>query len=285
MSLTDLAVVQEQIQKYWAPRYSKQLRASLLLGSLVNKDYKGEIKKGGDEVTVSQIQAATGEIRTVGVDADSFNSESAQMLEVKVKADKRAIASFEFADLVSLQSQLDQEDPQVLEALNYGMESQINNYLYSLMVPSTSSPDHDISGVTDFNASQLAACRTLAAKAKWMKMPGWYALLDPQYYGDILNAVTLTSSEYGATDAPVIGGQVALKRFGFNIFEDNSRGDDQGFLFHPDTIHLVQQTEVQIKISDLHSQKKFGVLMSVDLIFGAKQGIEGNKKVIKVYNS
>jgi hypothetical protein len=285
MSVTTLAAVEEQIQKYWAPRYSKQLRESLLLGSLVNKEYQGEIKKGGDEVTVSQIMAATGELRTVGVDADGFASESAQMMEVKIKADKRAIASFEFQDLVSLQSQLDQEDPQVLEALNFGMEKQINDYLYSLVNPSTSAPDHLISGVTDFNATQLGACRTLAAQAKWMKMPGWYALLDPQYYGDILNATTLVSTDYGATDAPLIGGQVALKRLGFNVFEDNSRSADFGLLFHPDFLHMVTQTQVQIKLSDLHSQKKFGVLMSVDIIFGAKLGIEGNKKHIKVYNT
>lgn len=282
MSVTTLAALEEQIQKYWSPKYSKQLRESLMLGGLVNKEYKGEIKKGGDEVTVSQIVAATGQLRTVGVDADSFSSESAQMLEVKVKADKRAVASFEFEDTVSLQSQLDQEDPQVLEALNYGMEKQINDYLYSLVNPSTSAPDHLVTGVTDFNSTQLSACRTLAAQAKWMKMPGWYALLDPQYYGDLLNSTTIVSSDFGAGDAPVVGGNIGFKRFGFSIFEDNSRSADYGLLFHPDFMHMVQQTEVQIKISDLHSQKKFGVLLSVDLIFGAKLGISGNLKHIKV---
>lgn len=287
MSITDLAAVQDQVQKYWSPVWSKQLRAKLLLGGLVNKDYRGAIAKGGDEVTVSQLVAPEGELRTVGVDADSFNSESAQMLDVKIKADKRAVASFEFADLVSLQSQLDQNDPQVIEALNYAVQKQINKHLYSLVNPSTSAPDHLISGVTDFNATQLGACRTLAAQSLWSKMPGWYSLLDPQYYGDMLNAVTLTSGDYGATDAPVIGGQVALKRFGFNIFEDDylAGTPDYGLLFHPDFLHLVMQTEAQIKISDLHSQKKFGILMSVDLVFGAKIGINGEKLHIKVYNT
>lgn len=287
MSTTDLSAVQDQIQKYWSPVWTKQLRAKLMLGGLVNKQYQGSIAKGGDEVTVSQIVAPEGELRTVGVDADSFNSEAAQMMDVKIKADKRAVASFEFQDLVSLQSQLDQNDPQVIEALNYAVQKQINKHLYSLVSPSTSSPDHLISGVTDFNASQLGACRTLAAQALWAEMPGWFALLDPQYFGDVLNAVTLTSNDYGASDAPIIGGKVALKRFGFNIFEDNylAGTPDYGLLFHPDFMHLVMQTEAQIKISDLHSQKKFGVLMSVDIIFGAKLGIDGAKKHIKVYNT
>jgi hypothetical protein len=141
-----------------------------------------------------------------------------------------------------------------------------------------------INGVTDFNASQLSACRVLAAQAKWAPNPAWYALLDPQYYGDLLNAQTLTSGDY-VSDQPVVGGIIGTRRFGFQIFEDNSRSADFALLFHPDFLHMVTQQEVQIKISDLHAQKKFGVVMSVDIVFGAKLGIDGNKKHIKVYNT
>lgn len=282
MTTSTLAEVQNQVQKYWAPVYTKQLRANLLLGALVNKQYQGSITRGGDTVRVSQINAPSGELKTVGTDADVFSPEAISTSYVDIVADKRAVASYEFQDLVQLQSQIGQDNPEVMEALNYAMASQINTYLYSLVNPSTSSPDHLLNSVTDFNASQLAACRLLAAQAKWRAEPGWYALLDPSYYSDVMNATTLVSSDYGATDAPTISGQVALKRFGFNIFEDNSRPTDTALLFHPDFLHMVMQSEVQIKISDLHSQKKFGVVMSVDVIFGAKLGINGNVKHIKV---
>lgn len=285
MSVTTLAEVTNQIQKYWSPLFTKELRASLLLGSLVDKKYEGAIARQGDTVRVSQVNAPTGQLLTVGVDADSFNSEAISTSYVDIKADKRAVASYEFADLVELQSQLSQDNPAVMEALRYAMSKQINDYLYSLVNPSTSSPDHLISGVTDFNASQLGAVRTLAAQAKWPDMPGWYLMLDPQYYGDMLNASTIVSSDFGASDAPVIGGKIGLKRYGFNIFEDNSRPADFGLAFHPDFMHMVSQTEVQVKISDLHAQKKFGVVMSVDMVFGAKLGINGNLKHIKIYNS
>ena len=55
MSATTLTDVAQQIQKYWSPRFTKQLRASLLLGGLVDKSYQGEIKRQGDTVKVSQI--------------------------------------------------------------------------------------------------------------------------------------------------------------------------------------------------------------------------------------
>lgn len=285
MSATTLATVSEQIQKYWSPLFTKQLRDSLLLGSLVDKKYDGAIAAQGDTVYVSQVNAPTGQLLTIGTDADSFSTEAVSTTRIAIAADKRAVAAYEFQDLVSLQSQISQDNPEVMESLKYALAKQINTYLYSLVNPSTSAPDHLINSVTDFNAAQLAACRVLAAQAKWPQDGRWYALLDPQYMGDIMNAATLSSVDYGATDSPVINGQVALKRFGFNILEDNSRSADFGLLFHPDFMHMVSQSSVSVKISDLHSAKKFGVVMSVDLVFGAKLGISGNVKHIKVLGS
>lgn len=285
MAVTSLAEVQNQVQKYWSPLFSKQLRENLLLGTLVNKQYQGAIARQGDTVRVSQINSPNGQLLTVGTDADSFSSEAISTSYVDIVANKRAVASYEFQDLVELQSQIQGNDPEVMAAMNFAVAKQINDYLYSLVSPSTSSPDHLINSVTDFNASQLAACRVLAAQAKWPQDGRWYALLDPQYYGDQMNATTLTSSDYGASDAPVISGQIAMKRFGFNILEDNSRSADYGLLFHPDFMHLVMQQEAQVKISDMHSQKKFGYVMSVDIVFGAKLGIDGAKKHIKVLGS
>jgi hypothetical protein len=285
MAVSDLVAVADQIQKYWSPLFTKQLRESLLLGGLVDKKYEGAIARQGDTVRVSQVNAPNGQLLTIGVDADSFASEAISTTKVDIKADKRAVAAYEFQDLVELQSQISQSNPEVMEALRYAMAKQINDYLYSLVAPSTSAPDHDVSSVTDFNAAQLAAIRLLAAKAKWPDAPGWYLMLDPTYYSDLLNASTITSSDFGASDAPMIGGKIGLKRMGFNIFEDNSRGTDYGLAFHPDFLHMVSQTAVQVKISDLHAQKKFGLVMSVDLVFGARLGIDGNVKHIKIYNT
>jgi len=275
------ADIQEMVVKAWSDVFMQELREALLLGALVNKDYQGSIAQLGDEVTVSQINAPNGEIRTVGVDADSFNTEALQATSVKVKADKRFIAAYEFEDTVMLMSQLGAKDSEIRQSLVFAVAKQINDYLYSLVAPSAT-PDHTVTGVTDFNASQVSNVRKLAAQAKWMMNKPWYLLADPSYYTDILNAQTLTSSEFGATDAPVISGQVALKRFGFNILEDNSRATDYALAFHPDFLLWVMKQDVQFKVSDLHSNKKFGMVMSADLIGGAKLGIQGALKHITV---
>lgn len=283
MSVTSYtaADIQEMIVKAWSDIFMQELREDLLLGALVNKEYSGQINNAGDKVEVSQINAPTGQLLTVGTDADSFSPESLSASSVEVVANKRAVASYEFEDTVKLMNQLGQKDSEIRQALIYSISKQINDYLYTLFVPSTSAPDHRINSVTDFNASQLAACRLLAAQAKWDKTKGWYALLDPSYYSDVLNAATLTSADY-VPDAPIVNGQVAMKRFGFNILEDNSRTTDEGYLFHPDFMHMVMKTQPQFKVSDLHANHKFGFVMSVDMIFGAKLGINGSKKCIKV---
>ena len=283
MAVTLLGDVQEQMQKFWSPKFTKQLRAKHLLAELVNKDYQGEIKNGGDTVYVSQINAPTGQNLTIDTagGASTFTSEKVSTSRVAVVADKRAVASYDFEDLVSIQSLIDKDEPEVLWSLMFAMKNQMNDYLYSLVNPSTSAPDHLRNSITDFNKSELLANRLLAAQAKWTKEKGWWALLDPSYYNDVLSDTTMTSGDY-VDDKAVVGGQVASKRFGFNILEDDSRSVDTGLLFCPDFMIMVQQPQVQIKISDLHPLGQFGYKMSVDLIYGAKLGINGNVKHIKV---
>ena len=89
----------------------------------------------------------------------------------------------------------------------------------------------------------------------------------------------------------MIGGQFALKRLGFNILEDNSDGlakraagvtnVDVGLFFHKDWL-LSAVSEPRFKVSDLHSNKQHGFLMSVDVVIGAKLGNDGAKKHITV---
>lgn len=282
MSLTTLSDVSNQVQKYWAPMFMKELRQQLLLGALINKEYSGEIKNLGDTVYVSQINAPTGELRTAGTDADSFNSDLLSTTRISVQANKRAVASFEIEDLAMLQSQIGAQDSEIRASLMYAVEKQINDYLKGLVSPSTSAPDHLINSVADFNATQLSGARILAGQAKWDKSKPWYCLVDPSYNGDLLNAATLTSSDYVGQDLPIVGGQIAQKRFGFNILEDNSFSTDRALLFHPDFMHMVMQQEARFKISDMHSNGKFGFKVSVDIVFGAALGISGAKKHIVV---
>jgi len=285
MTVTDIAAVADQIQTYWSPLFTKELRASLLLGSLVSKEYEGEIKKGGDTVRVTQQNSVTGETRTVGTDADEFGTSKITTEKIDIKADKRFVAAVELEDLVDLQSQIDGKGSETRDALMYGLQEQINTYLYGLVAASAATPDHVIASVADLNNAALSAYRVLAGQAKWPKSKPWYALLDPKFYMDIGKDTTMSSSDYNSGDPVIVNGEVSTKRYGFNCIEDNALGADHGLFFYEDFLHFVTQTEVQVKLTDLHGNKRFGYVLSVDLIGGAKLGIAGNVKHIQVFNS
>lgn len=285
MSATTLAQVEYQIQKFWAELFMKELRESTLLPSLVSREYEGSIRQLGDQVTVSQINAPAGQTLTVGVDADQFSTSALSTSYVQIKADKRFVAAIEMVDLVDIQSQLGAEGSEIRQSLLFAMNQQINDYLYSLVAASSSSPDHVISGVTDLNAAQLSALRILAGQAKWPKSKPWYLLADPVFYGDMCDDTTLSSADFNAGDPVVVAGEIATKRYGFNVFEDNKLPADHAVAFYPDFMHFVTQTQPQFKMSDMHAIGKFGYKLSVDLIGGAKLGIDGSKKHIQIYNS
>ena len=109
MAKTGILDVQEQIQKFWSPLFAKELREQLLLGGLVSKDYQGALQRKGDTVYVSQVTAPAGQLKSIGVDADSFDTDLLTTNRIAIVADKRAVAAYEIEDIVDLQSQLDKE--------------------------------------------------------------------------------------------------------------------------------------------------------------------------------
>jgi len=291
MATTELIDVNEQIKKYWSDLFMPELRESNPLLALVDKTYGGEIKQQGDTVYVSQVKKAVGETKVIGAAGDNtFTPEKLVTARVAIKADRRFVASFEFEDLVGLQSQITAERSEIRESLVDGMNTQINNYLYSLVAPAAGQA---LTGVATMDGSVLKQIRVIAGKQKWLKSPGWYGLLSPDYYGDLIDNVTLTSTDH-VNEQPMVGGEIVTRRYGFGIIEDNSDGlaavsptpgNPSAIFFHPAYCHMVTQMQARFKVSDLHSNEKFGYVISVDTIGGAAIGIEGDKMHVSVVNA
>lgn len=292
MSITLLSDVANQVQKFWSPMMKDLLLEDNLLANLVNKEFQGDLRAGGDTVYISAIGRPSAERKTVGAGDDSFSSAAITTSRVAIQANQRITASFDVQDLVDLQSQIGAQKSAIQNRLVEALNIELNSYLYGLVAPSSSAPDHTVTGVTDFNATQVAAVRKLASAAKWPRGGEWYLLLDPQYYNDFLSATTMVSADY-VSDQATVSGMVGTKRFGFNVFEDNSAGlltlsstgQDAALAFHPDFLYLVMQREPTFKISDLHPVGIHGYRVSCDMLVGASLGIEGSVKHISVINS
>ena len=294
MSATKITDVQDQVKDYWSDLMLDELKQDSIVVNLLSKDYQGEILQGGDTVKVSQIVRPTGATKTIGSgDYDTYSTEKFKLSQIDIKADKIFEAGFEFDSLVELQSQLGSQDSKIRNALKEAIDIQINNYIFSQV-----SGTNNTGSVTDFNASQISALRKIAGQRKWAKDGEWYCLADSSYHSDMLNAQTLTSQDYIAGEMPVIGGQIANRRFGFNILEDNSDGlldliatvsgtdtEDCAIGFHRDFMHLVLAPTIEFKLSDLHASKKRGFLLTAEIIGGVKQGHDHDALHQVVFNT
>lgn len=284
MSVTTFSAIDTQglVQTFWGPIIEKELREQTLWTGLLNDpNYTMQKVRGGDTYKITRINKPTSVIKTIGTDADSFTANTLSSTQVDLAVTKRCVSAFEFEDLAVLMSQLEQADSPIREALLSDVREQANDYIKSLISPSTSSPDHVLTSVTDFNTAQLSAVRLLASKAKWLSSgEPWYLLADPTYMSDMLDDTTISSaSVMGTAQSPMILGNFAMKRMNFNIIEDNSLSTDTAFAFIPSFMKVILG-EPRFKISDLHANKQFGYVISVDFPLGAVQ--LDNTRVISI---
>jgi hypothetical protein len=277
MANTELTNITSTIQEIWAPLFMDDLYEDNILINLINKDYSGDLTDVGDTVKVNQIDKMTGETLTINQTGGgrTFTPETVTTTGVQVTADRRFVASADMSDLTEIQTMLDplsSRSQQLRQVMVKAVSEQINTYLYGLLAPASTAV------AATMSATVLAGARKYGAQQFWERAKGWYGLLGPSYWEDMLLDSTLTSGDY-VDDRPVVGGQKGMRRFGFNLFEDNSAGNaDIGLFFHPDFLYWVNQYEPRFKISDKHAQGEFAFVVSVDLVAGAKLGHSGTVK-------
>lgn len=281
--------VQGLVQTFWSPLVDKELRVSnLWLNVLTANNKNVETLKGGDTLRLHYIKKPSSTIRSIGTDADTYETNVLESQYVDLQVNKRAVSAFEFDELGVLLSQLEQEDSEIRMALMDDLKTQINDHIKSLISPSTASPDNTIAGVTDFTlAAGLSVARTRASLAKWWATEPWILALSPQYTSDLLDELNVSdSNKMGDGISPLVEGTFVNKRMNFNIFEDNSltgltvaNDGDEGYAFLPSAFR-VAVGQPRFKISDQHVNKKFSYVMSVDVPVGAVQF--DSKRVISI---
>jgi hypothetical protein len=267
------------IPEIWSPLMYNELRSKLILADIFNRDYEGSLTQMGDIVRVNQINAPTGEILTS--DKDTFSTEAMTVTQDTITVNKRASASFEFTSLAQLQSQAFERDAQ--EALVYAIRKQLEDTIIAALVPSTSSPDHDIApaSASDLAAADVAGMRTLLSTAK-VPIQDRYLVLAPSYYGDIIQKTTVASRDFIPAGAPSSTGLISEPLFGFTVAEHDGLSADVGYAVHKSALSLVMQQGIRIKISDQHPNQRYGYILSADMVFGLS--LFDNKRIVKISN-
>ena len=281
MADTNLSDVVGQIQEFWEPVFSEELRTKQIMPMIL--DASDRIKPGsqirqGNKVTVSQVNELTGTNQAVST--KTYVSETLDTQEIEITIDQRAYSSLEFVDVVELQSLINLNRPDVREAMARGMNNQINTFLYNLVAPAVANQFY---GQATIDAQFLTLMQQAADDLGWPEDDRW-AVLDPTYYKNLLDSQVLTNNDFGATDVPVIGGQLVLERYGWKILKDNSAtmktalnagNPGVGMFFTRNWAHYIPQVGSRFKASDAHSNNEFSIKSTLDTIYGAALGNDG----------
>lgn len=275
MGVNGVTELSNMIPEIWSPRIYAELRNSIAFANYFSREYEGEIRNVGDTVKVQQIVAPTAEILTD--DKQQFASSDMQINQISIVANKRASAAFEFTDLSQLQSLDFQAEAQ--NALVYAIRKKMEQDLISALVPSASNPDHQIgpAAASALAAVDLASMRTLLSAAL-VPVENRALFLAPSYYGDLMTSTQIMSRDFTAGNSSQAG--VIDSFMGFRIMEHNLLDADVGFACHPSALLLVMQQDIRVKVSDLHSQKKYGYLISADMVYGYT--LADNKRLVKI---
>ena len=275
MGVNGVADLVNLIPVITSPKIYAELRNQIMFSSFFEREYEGEISSCGQIVKVNQIVAPSGEILTS--DKAEFASSDLEVTQQSITCDKIAVASFDITDLAQIQSL--EFEAQMVEALSYAVRQKLEGQILAAMLPSTSSPDHDIApaAASDLAAADLGSLRTLLSAAK-VPVTGRGLFLAPSYYGDLLSKTQLTSLDFVPGQAGASG--VLSNFMGFNIMEHNLLAADVGYACHPSALQVVMQRGVTVKVSDLHPLGRLGYKVSAHMIFGVK--LMDNKRLAKI---
>lgn len=278
MSVTGILDQNNLVPEIWSSMIYAELRKSLKVAPIFERRYQGEIMDVGSKVKVHQILAPTAQ--TLSSDKDVFDASPMETVGFEVTADRRAVASFEITDLLLLQSLDFQLEAQ--RALVYSLQKKIDDDLIAALAANvSSSPDHDIAPASASSLApvDLTSVRSLL-RAQSVVTNECTFVMDVNYYSDLLRQSQFTSADFINPNATTASGEIRSQLFGFSIAESESLSTDVGYACHPSAIQVVMQQDVRIKMSDLHNQRKFGMLLSADIVWGYK--VFDNKRYVKI---
>src|SRR5690625_568210 len=103
------------IPELWAQEVLRHLKANLVLGRLVNRDYDSELAQAGETVNVPLPPVLAAEKKTAGT---AFTPAAVTASTTPVKLDQHAVSAFEVDDIARIQAR-----PDVMA--NYGRSAAI----------------------------------------------------------------------------------------------------------------------------------------------------------------
>jgi len=260
---TELDALRPEI---WSANFYPTLLEALPFNDSVARSYENEIKALGDIVNITsfpQFSDAQEVQEGEKVDAEGITAANTQLT-----VNKMLVKDFIVTDLAQIQT-IDASN--ALRDLAYhSILKKMQSIIISLIVPSSSSPDHSIafdSGTTLGLADILEAKELLDGAD--VPDSGRNMILGAAQWNDIFNITGLTSRDF-VNGASMESGALPSSVLGF-MPKMTSEAGNVSYFFHPIFMQIAVQRALSVKVYDMGGQGYRQARVNSTLLFGAKQ--------------
>lgn len=228
------------IPELWAQEVLRHLKANLVLGRLVNRDYDSELAQAGETVNVPLPPVLAAEKKTAGT---AFTPAAVTASTTPVKLDQHAVSAFEVDDIARIQAR-----PDVMA--NYGRSAaiaiaeQVETDIFAEYASAAAAVG---TAETLLGKASLLSARKLLLDAKVPASEGRFAVISTKDGEALLGDLSTTEATANAGDRSALREGSIGRLYGFDVYESQlaptvTDDDDEvthGLAGHRDGIVLV----------------------------------------------
>ena len=259
------------IPEIWSATKLSSLKKALVYAQpgVVNRDYEGEIRNGGDTVRIKSLNRPT--IGTYTKNSTTISPETLTDAQRALLIDQAKYFAFEVDDIDAAQSPGGDLEEALREAA-YGLRDVADQYVAALYTGAQSANQIGTVSVTT-GALAYTQLRKLATKLDEANVPqeGRYAIVPPWYHGLLLEEDKFVRVDASGTSEGLRNGIVG-RALGFDIMKSNNAplvtGDDYAVMAgHPSAISYAEQIA---KVEAYRPEDGFSDAIKGLHVYGAK---------------
>lgn len=259
------------IPEIWSATILASLKKSLVYAQpgVVNRDYEGEIRNGGDTVRIRSINRPT--IGTYTKNSTTITPETLTDAQRALLIDQSKYFAFELDDIDAAQSPGGELAAALAEAA-YGLRDLADSYVAGLYTGAQAANLVSTVAVTT-GALAYTQLRKLKVKLDEANVPleGRYAVVPPWYHGLLLEEDKFVRVDASGTAEGLRNGIVG-RALGFDVMMSNNAplitGDDYAVIAgHPSAISYAEQI---VKVETFRPESAFSDAIKGLHVYGAK---------------
>ena len=262
------------IPQVWSARMLDFLDKAHVFGSVVNRDYEGEIKAFGDTVKINQIGDISISDYTKNDQSDTFPRPSElTSTQTTLKIDQAKMFNFIIDDIDAAQINPKVMDTAISRA-SYGLADVSDKFIAGMYVDAAVQVGTDAAPVTIKTTAAYEQLVALSQKLDENNVPtvGRFVIVPPVFYSQLLLDDRFIKAGTSKSDGVLTNGLVG-EAAGFTIYKSNNVSvDNTGKVYHIMAGHPMGITFAQqvLSVEAYRPEKKFGNAVKGLMVYGAK---------------